>query len=126
MQELMDSIQAPVDALYTTVYLALPAADRTQAKENEPWAMKDALAKGCFLMGVNQTIRITLMQKQPVRLNEAIQEAMSLELINESNGTKNRIANLADMDDEDLAAIVEDLDDLMIKAINTRRAKSER
>jgi flagellar biosynthesis/type III secretory pathway M-ring protein FliF/YscJ len=31
---------------------------------------------------------------------------MSLELINESNGTKNNIANLADMDNKDLATIV--------------------
>jgi hypothetical protein len=37
-------------------------------------------------------------------LKEAIQEAMSLELINKSNGTKSRNAHLADMDDKDLAA----------------------
>jgi hypothetical protein len=51
---------------------------------------------------------------------------MRLELINESNGTKNKIANLADVDDKDLSAIVEDLDDLTIKGTNTRRAKSGR
>jgi hypothetical protein len=51
---------------------------------------------------------------------------MRLELINESNGTTKKIANLADVEDKDLAAIVEDLDDLTIKKINTRRAKSGR
>jgi predicted ATP-binding protein involved in virulence len=77
-------------------------------------------------MGVNQAIRNTHMQKRPVTLTEAIQEAMRLELINESNGTKNKIVNLADVDDKDLSAIVEDLDDLTIKGTNTRRAKSGR
>jgi hypothetical protein len=47
-----------------------------------------ALAKGCFLMGVSQAIRVMLLQKQPAMLTEAIQEAMSLELINKSNSAK--------------------------------------
>jgi hypothetical protein len=48
-----------------------------------------AFAKGCFLMGVSQAIRVMLMQKQPAMLTEAIQEeAMSLELINKSNSAK--------------------------------------
>jgi hypothetical protein len=63
MQEFMDFFQALVDALYTAAYLALPAADRTQARENECRVMIDALAKECFLMGVNQAIRNTHMQK---------------------------------------------------------------
>jgi hypothetical protein len=70
-------------------------------------------------MGVNQAIKITVMQKQPVTLTEAIQEALSLELIKEFNGTKYEIAN---MNNKNLAAIVKDLDDLTIKAINTKRA----
>ncbi len=126
MQEFMDFFQAPVDALYTAAYLALPTADRTHTRENECRVMIYALAKECFLMGVNQAIRNMHMQKRPVALTEAIQEAMRLELINESNGTKNKIADLADVDDKDLAVIVEDLDDLTIKGINTRRAKSGR
>jgi hypothetical protein len=49
MQEFMDFFQAPVDALYTAGYLALPTADRTHARENECRVMIDALAKECFL-----------------------------------------------------------------------------
>jgi hypothetical protein len=53
----------------------------------------------------------------------AIKEAMSLELIEKTNGAaKNRIANLAELDDKDLAEI-EDLDDVTIKAINMKRSK---
>jgi hypothetical protein len=44
----------------------------------------DKLAKGCFLIEVNQAIRVMLMKKQPATLTEAIQEVMSTELINES------------------------------------------
>ncbi len=44
------------------------------------------------------------MQARPANLSEAIKEAMSLELIEKTNrATKNRIANLAELDDEDLA-----------------------
>jgi hypothetical protein len=81
--------------------------------------MIDTHAKRCYLMGVNQAIKITVMQKQPVTLTEAIQEALSLELIKEFNGTKYKIAN---MNNKNLAAIGKDLDDLTIKAINTKRA----
>ena len=63
MQEFMDFFQALVDALYTAAYLALPASDRTHARENECRVMIDALAKECFHMGVNQAIRNTHMQK---------------------------------------------------------------
>ncbi len=66
------------------------------------------------------------MQKRPATLSEAIQEAMSLELVEKTNGAaKNKIASLADMDDEDLVEI-KDLDDVTIKAINFKRAKSGR
>jgi hypothetical protein len=81
-KNLLDSIQAPADALYTTRYLALTAADKSQARENKLRVMINTLAKRCFLMGVNQAIKTMLMQKRPGMLNEAIQEAMSLELIN--------------------------------------------
>ncbi len=42
--------------------------DRTHARENECRVMIDALAKECFLMGVNQAIRNMHMQKRPVTL----------------------------------------------------------
>jgi hypothetical protein len=45
----------------------------------------DALAKGYFLMGVNQAIKIMLMQTETVTLTEALRDAMKLELINETN-----------------------------------------
>ncbi len=74
-------------------------------------------------MGVAPSIRTALMQARPANLSEAIKEAMSLELIKKTNGaTKNRIANLAKLDDEDLAEI-EDLDEATIKAINMKRSK---
>jgi hypothetical protein len=66
------------------------------------------------------------MQHRPATLSEAIQEAMSLELVEKTNGAaKNKIASLTDLDDEDLVEI-EDHDDVTIKAINLKRAKSER
>jgi hypothetical protein len=75
-------------------------------------------------MGVTSAIKTTLMQKCPATLSEAIQEAMSLELVEKTNGAaKSKITSLADMDDEDLVEI-EDLDDVTIKAINMKRAKS--
>jgi hypothetical protein len=58
------------------------------------------------------------MQRRPATLSEAIQEAMSLELVEKSNGAaKNKNASLADLDDEDLVEI-KDVDDVTIKAIN--------
>ena len=88
--------------------------------------MIDCLATGCFLMGVTTAIRTTLMQRRPAMLSEAIQEAMSLELVEKTNGAaKKKIASLANLDDEDLVEI-EDLDDVTIKAINLKRAKSGR
>jgi hypothetical protein len=71
-------------------------------------------------MGVNQAIRVT---QQPAMLTKAIQEAMSLKLINKSNGAKGKIASLTKLEDEDLAEIAEDLDSLLIKMINNRRAE---
>ena len=51
-------------------------------------------------MGVTTAIRTTLMQRRPAMLSEAIQEAMSLELVKKTNGAaKNKIASLADLDD---------------------------
>ena len=74
-------------------------------------------------MGVTPAIKTTLMQKRPANLSEAIKEAMSLELVEKINGAaKNRIANLDELDDEDLAEI-EDLDDVTLKAINMKRSK---
>ncbi len=70
-------------------------------------------------MGVSQAIKITLMQKRPAMLSEAIQEARSLKLINDTNGTKSKIASLADMDDKELVEI-EDLDNITINVINTK------
>jgi hypothetical protein len=61
-------------------------------------ALIDTLAKGCFLMGVDQTIRVMRMQKNPATLTEAIKEAMQLELINEMTRAKANIASLADME----------------------------
>ncbi len=86
----------------------------------------DCLSTGCFLMGVTTAIRTMLMQKRPATLSEAIQEAMSLELVKKTNGAaKNKIASLTDMDGEDLVEI-KDLDDVTIKVINFKRAKSGR
>jgi hypothetical protein len=62
MQKFMDSIQAPVDEQFPAEYLALTAAHKTRARDNKLQVFIDALAKGCFLMGVNQTIWVTLMQ----------------------------------------------------------------
>jgi hypothetical protein len=50
---------------------------------------------------------------------------MTLELVKKTNGTKSKIASLADMDDKNLVEI-EDLNDVSIKAINMIQAKSLR
>jgi hypothetical protein len=126
MQEFVDTMPLPADRFFTAAYLALPAGDRTQARSAERRIMIDFLSTGCFLMGVTTAFRTTLMQHHPATLSEAIQEAiqeaMSLELVKKTNGVaKNKIASLADLDDKDLVEI-EDLD--TNKAINLKRAKS--
>ncbi len=54
MREFMDSIQASADDQYPAEYLALTAEHKTWARDNKRWVIIDALAKRCFLMGVNQ------------------------------------------------------------------------
>ncbi len=106
MREFVDAMPNPAYRFYTAGYLALPAVDRTQARSAERQIMIDCLSTGCFLMGVTTAIRMTLMQHPPATLSEAIQEAMSLELVEKTNGAaKNKITSLADMDDEDLVEI---------------------
>jgi hypothetical protein len=88
--------------------------------------MIDSLSTGCFLMGATSAIKTTLMQKHPATLSDAIQEAMSLELVKKTNrAAKSKITSLPDMDDEDLVEI-KDLDDVTIKRINMKQAKSRR
>jgi hypothetical protein len=126
MREFVDPMPLPADRFFSAGYLALPAGERTQARNVERRIMMECLATGCFLMGVTTAIRTTLMQHRPAMLSEAIQEAMSLELVKKTNGAaKNKIASLADLDDEDLVKI-EDLNDVTITAINFKRAKSGR
>jgi hypothetical protein len=40
-----------------------PAKQKASYRSHERQVVIDTLAKGCFLMGVNQAIRVTLMQK---------------------------------------------------------------
>jgi hypothetical protein len=126
MREFVDAMPLPADRLFSTRYLALPARERTQARNAERRIIIDCLSTGCFLMGVTTAIRTTLMQHHPAMLSAAIQEAMSLELVKKTNrAAKNKIASLTNLDDEDLVEI-EDLDDVTIKAINLKHAKSGR
>jgi hypothetical protein len=126
MQKFLDTMPLPANGFFTTAYLALPAGDWTQARSAERRIMINCLSTGCFLMGVTTAIRTMLMQHHPATLSEAIQEAMSLELVKKKNeAAKKKIASLANLDDEDLVEI-EDLDDVTIKAINLKRAKSGR
>jgi hypothetical protein len=100
MQEFVDVMPLPANRFFSAGYLALQAGERTQARNAERRIMIDCLATGCFLMGVTTAIRTTLMQRCPAMLSEAIQEAMSLELVKKTNGAaKNKIASLADLDD---------------------------
>jgi hypothetical protein len=123
MREFINSIEPPADDQFPAQYLAPSAAEKAKCRNAERSVFIVALAKGYFMMGVNQAIKIPLMQKNPGTLTEAIRDAMMLELINETYGTKNKIASLAEWDDSDLEAISEDLDDLTIKMINQRRAQ---
>jgi hypothetical protein len=126
MREFVDDMPLPADRFFSAGYLALPTGEWTQARNAERRIMIDCLATGCFLMGVTTAIRTTLIQHRPATLSEAIQEAMSLEYVEKTIGAaKNKIASLADLDDEDLVEI-EDLDNFTIKAINLKRAKSGR
>jgi hypothetical protein len=73
-------------------------------------------------MGIEQTIKVMLIQKEMAMLTEAIRDTMKLELINETNDTaKNKIASLADMDNRDLKEIADELDEPTIKMINHQR-----
>lgn len=123
MREFAEAMPTPPDTYFRAAYLALAAAEITYAREGERRMMIECLATGCFLMGVVPSIRTPLMQAHPTNLSEAIREAMNLELVEKTNNSaKNRIANLAELDDEDLAEI-EDLDEDTIKAINMKRSK---
>jgi hypothetical protein len=123
MREFPDAMPNQNDTHFGPGYLALSVEERTRARNGERRMMVECLATGCFLMGVTPFIKTALMQARPANLGEAIKEAMSLELIEKTNGAaKNRIANLAELDDEDLAEI-KDLDDVTIKAINMKRSK---
>jgi hypothetical protein len=50
---------------------------------------------------------------------------MSLELINKSNGAKQKMASLTELNDEDLAGIADNFDDLTIRMIKTEKLKLE-
>ena len=121
MREFINSIEPPADDQFPAQYLALSAAEKAKCRNAERSVFIVALAKGYFIMGVNQAIKIPLMQKNPGTLAEAIRDAMMLESINE-----NKIASLAEWDDSDLEAISEDLDDVTIKMINQQRAQYRR
>ena len=124
MREFMESISLPAEALFNAGYNAQTAAQKTQAANTHRRVIIDSLAKGCFLMGINQAIKITLMQKEPATLTEAIKDAMKLELINDTNNTaKNKISSLADMDDGELEEMADDLDELTVKQINKYRSQ---
>jgi hypothetical protein len=83
----------------------------------------DALAKKCFLIGVNITIQVMLMQKNPATLIEANKETMQLEWINETTSSKNKTASLSDLEDTKLVDMTDELGDLANRMINTKIAK---
>ncbi len=83
-------------------YNACIAAQKAKYDKAHRRAIINALAKGCFLRGINQTLGVTLMQKNQATLTEVIKEAMQLELINETTSAKNKIASLADLEDANL------------------------
>jgi hypothetical protein len=123
MREFIDSIVHPADTKFDAEYLAQTRDHKNEHGDIKRQMIINALAKEFFLMGVTQAIKTTLMQKDPATLNEAIAEAMKLEDINESNSAKGKIACLAELEAKDLSKIVDDLDDLTIRLINSRRGK---
>ncbi len=52
----IDSIDKPADDQFLDDYIALTTAQQIQTRDTEPQVIIDALAKECFLMGVNQVI----------------------------------------------------------------------
>jgi hypothetical protein len=50
--------------------MALTRILQIQTRDTKLQVIIDALAKECFLMGVNQGILVTLMQKDPSALNK--------------------------------------------------------
>jgi hypothetical protein len=86
MREFADAMPIPGDTYFGPGYLALSAEEKTRSRNGERRMMVNCLATGCFLMGVTPSIKTALMQTRPANLSEAIKEAMSLELIEKTNG----------------------------------------
>jgi len=70
MREFIDSIDKPADDQFLDDNIALTTTQQIQTRDTERQVIIDAIAKECFLMGVNQSICVKLMQKDPATLNK--------------------------------------------------------
>ena len=67
MQEFINSIDKPADDQFDADNFAHTRAQQTQYRDTECWVIIEALAKGCFLMGVYQAIKVTLCRRIQLR-----------------------------------------------------------
>jgi Mg-chelatase subunit ChlD len=85
--------------------------------------MSDLFAKAFFLNGMKDALKVTVMNAKPTTLKAAIEKAMEAEqVIETANQVKNKISELAKMEDGDLEEL-EDLDEDTICQINKKRAQ---
>jgi hypothetical protein len=67
--------------------------------------MLDIFAKAFFLKGMKDALKVTVMNAKPATLKAAIEKAMEAEQVRETaNQVKNKISELAEMEDGDLGA----------------------
>jgi hypothetical protein len=85
--------------------------------------MSDLFAKALFLNGMKDALKVTVMNAKPTTLKAAIKKAMEAEQVIETdNQVKNKISELATIEDGDLEEL-EDLDEDTICQINKKRAQ---
>ncbi len=106
--------------------IAVTAAGRAQILESLRLQLTTRWARMFFMIGVKDSIKTTLLQKDPQTMREAMKEAAKLERVQRTKKSehKNRIAMLADLDDEELRH--EEIDEDDVSAINGQRAKQGR
>lgn len=120
----MDTFQAPVAPL-PAAYTAMSAADKADVQKQYVIQMQQMIARTFFIGGIKSSIKTELQRIAPEDLDGTVDAANKLETT-ETNAREShsKIAELADLDDEELAD--EDPDRDTISKINDWRAKHGR
>jgi hypothetical protein len=108
----------PDEADQDAAFVALTQAQKEKAHQNSIREMLDMFAKAYFLNGMKGALKVTVMNAKPTTLKAAIEKVMEAkQVIETANQVKNRISELAKMEDRDLEDL-EDLDEDTICQIN--------